>query len=72
MSSDRVWLIQQEKVWEIYGPCFWEKHDGEGRGSEDSTCLQQDTGGSASVASNNGESRGQVTHTFFVPAQVVA
>ena len=29
----------------IHGPCFWEKLEGEGRSSEDSTGFQQDAGG---------------------------
>ena len=55
MSSGQGWLIGQQKVQEIYGSCFWEKLEGEERGSEDSTSFQQDAGGYASVASDNKE-----------------
>ena len=49
-----------QKVQESYGPCLWEKVEGEGRGGEDSTGVPQDACGQVSVASDNGESRGQV------------
>ena len=57
VSSDRGWWTGQQKVQEIYGPYFWEKLEGEVRGSEDSTGFPQDACGCASVASDNGESR---------------
>ena len=49
-----------QKVRKIYGPCLWEKLEGVGRGSEDSTGFQQGASSCASVASGTGESRGQV------------
>ena len=60
MSSDQEWLIRGQKVPEIYGPCFWEKLEGEGKGREDSDGFLQDAQGYASVASANRESGGQV------------
>ena len=77
MCSGQAWLIWGWKVHEIYASCFWEKLKGEGRGSEDSTSLQQDSGSYASVAPDNGGSRlgylaGDAWCTFFVPVWAVA
>ena len=43
-----------QKVQESYGPCLWEKVEGEGRGSEDSTGFQQDASSYARTVSDLG------------------